>query len=184
MRGGINLYGYVGNDPINWYDSRGTGPEAAALPLLLSGGGGAAAGGSAAALNAAIASNPVGWTVGALAGGYILGTIADQTLGISTWVANSINAPVYDASKNPWQGTPGSESTCPTKSGGPKQTRRYGPDGYPETDTDFDHDHGQGQPHVHDWGRPPGGGPPTDSDRAPGRTPQPGDPGIPTPANP
>lgn len=32
------------------------------------------------------------------------------------------------------------------------------PDGYPEADTDWDQDHGQGVPHVHDRGRPSGGG--------------------------
>jgi len=36
-RGGLDLYGYVGNDPINWYDSRGLTPAAAAA--VLAGGG-------------------------------------------------------------------------------------------------------------------------------------------------
>ena len=80
--------------------------------------------------------------------------------------------------KNPDTGEPGSEATCPTNSGGKKQTRRYGADGYPETDTDWD-DHGHGGPHVHDWGRPPGGGKPRAGDRShPGRDPKPGDPGF------
>jgi hypothetical protein len=82
--------------------------------------------------------------------------------------------------KNPFKGEPGSEQSCDNKKGNKKQTRRYGSDGYPETDTDWDHSHGGlGSPHVHDWGRPSDSGPPTRNDRGEGRLPRPGDPGIP-----
>ena len=69
-------------------------------------------------------------------------------------------------------GTPG--STVET----PDQTRTYGPDGYPLIDHDMPH-HGHGD-HCHDWGRPPGGGPPKNEDRGPPRPPQSGDPPAPS----
>ena len=77
---------------------------------------------------------------------------------------------------NPMTGEPGSTSTTRHASGDPKQVRRYGPDGHPETDVDHGHDHGQGDPHAHDWGRPTDGTPPTHVDRAPGRPLKPNDP--------
>lgn len=84
------------------------------------------------------------------------------------------------SSSNPLTGEPGGEQTCDNKKGNKKQTRRYGPDGYPDTDTDWDHSHdGLGKPHVHDWTRPSDGSPPTDKNRQPGRPPKSGDPGIP-----
>jgi len=95
---------------------------------------------------------------------------------LADWVQHLLHAPMQ---ANPYKGKPGSETQCHGRNGQPKQTRRYGSDGYPETDTDWDHDYGQGQPHVHDWGRPSDGGEPTNDDRSPGRPPQPGDPGIP-----
>ena len=77
---------------------------------------------------------------------------------------------------NPMEGTPGGTSTTTHPDGSTKQTRTYGPDGYPQTDVDHGHDHGQGDPHAHDWGRPPGGGAPTDKDRGTGRPLKPEDP--------
>jgi RHS repeat-associated protein len=63
---------------------------------------------------------------------------------------------------------------------GEKQTRVYGPDGFPKTDVDTGHDHDEsGDPHVHDWGRPPGGGTPTELERGPGRPWTPADPPVP-----
>lgn len=38
-------------------------------------------------------------------------------------------------------GEPGCDVECNNKNGNRKQTRRYGPDGFPETDTDWDHWH-------------------------------------------
>jgi RHS repeat-associated protein len=78
---------------------------------------------------------------------------------------------------NPWTGTPGSTSTTHAPDGTPKQVREYGPDGYPKTDVDYGHGHnGSPDPHAHDTGRPTDGSPPTNADRAPGRTVQPTDP--------
>lgn len=78
---------------------------------------------------------------------------------------------------NPLTGTPGSTSQTAKPDGSPKQVRRYGPDGYPETDVDHEDHGGQGNPHAHDWGRPSDGSAPTGADRGhPGRPVQPSDP--------
>ena len=69
---------------------------------------------------------------------------------------------------NPFKGKPGSTSTTEHADGTPKQIRVYGDDGWPDMDIDYDHDHGQGQPHVHKWGRPKDGGPPTHKHRGKG----------------
>ncbi|MDH3597847.1 MAG: hypothetical protein OEM93_23675 [Rhodospirillales bacterium] len=81
---------------------------------------------------------------------------------------------------NPFQGEPGSTSRQETEDGTPIQDRTYGEDGYPEKDIDYDHPHEGIQPHVHDWGRPDEGGPPTHKDRSfsppePGEVPDPGE---------
>jgi hypothetical protein len=73
----------------------------------------------------------------------------------------------------PRRGEPGSTVQ------GPDQTRTYGPDGYPQTDRDRGHPNEKGVgngDHVHDWGRPLDGGPPTHTDRGLSRPPRPGDP--------
>jgi len=72
----------------------------------------------------------------------------------------------------PFVGDPGSTVR------GPKQSRTYGDDGYPKTDRDVPH-HKAGD-HAHDWGRPPGGGPPTKDDRSLPRDPKPTDPPKPS----
>src|SRR6185312_8129971 len=60
---------------------------------------------------------------------------------------------------------------------GDRQTRRYGPDGYPETDVDTGHDHNNsGDPHSHDWSRPTDGTPPTAGNRSVARPWRPSDP--------
>jgi len=69
---------------------------------------------------------------------------------------------------NPFKGKPGDSNTTYDSKGKPKQTRKYGDDGYPDTDIDYDHDHGQGQPHQHKWTRPEDGSPPTADNRQPG----------------
>lgn len=66
---------------------------------------------------------------------------------------------------------------------GPGQTRKYGPDGYPETDRDAPHGGGpeiEKGDHAHDWTRPKGGGKPTHEDRGPARPVKPGDPPKPS----
>ncbi|HEU5154341.1 MAG TPA: hypothetical protein VFU03_06405, partial [Gemmatimonadales bacterium] len=76
-------------------------------------------------------------------------------------------------SKPPFRGEPGSTSR------GQTQSRTYGEDGFPKTDRDLDHPDesgiGRGD-HCHDWGRPPGGGPPKAADRGTSRLPAPNDP--------
>jgi RHS repeat-associated protein len=76
----------------------------------------------------------------------------------------------------PFQGVPGS-----TVQGG-TGSRTYGPDGYPLTDRDLPHPDeagiGSGD-HSHDWGRPTGGGAPTNEDRSNPRYPEPSDPPAP-----
>ena len=57
---------------------------------------------------------------------------------------------------------------------GPRTTRRYGSDGYPEVDRDWDVTHSPPD-HVHDWGRN-AAGVPTHGDRGAPRPPGPGDP--------
>jgi hypothetical protein len=65
---------------------------------------------------------------------------------------------------------------------GPDNSRRYGPDGYPEADRDAGHPDEAGpggRDHSHDWSRPSDGGPPTSRDRGPPRVPVAGDPPVP-----
>ncbi|HEY6418985.1 MAG TPA: RHS repeat-associated core domain-containing protein [Candidatus Binataceae bacterium] len=87
-------------------------------------------------------------------------------IGLAGWAA-------YILYKNAFEGPPNS-----TVSDG-QQTRRYGPDGFPQTDVDTGHSHNGLRPHAHDWGRPAGGGKPSKGDRGPGRPLQPGDPPLP-----
>jgi hypothetical protein len=117
--------------------------------------------------------------------GAVIGSLWPSPLGVSSCEAPGVNFSacmqrVYNESQsNPLEGEPGSVVECDNKKGNRKQTRRYGPDGFPETDTDGDHSHdGLGSPHVHDWGRPADGSRPTNADRGPGRAPRPGDPGF------
>jgi len=173
---GTNFYPYVGNSPPNFWDPRGRqaccGLFAAKYTVYGAiGGAGFAALGSivvdagTGGLN--ILATPAEIALGGVVGGFVgygLGTIADLLTGN------------YCSSSNPFRGKPGDTSTTRGRDGTPKQTRRYGPDGYPDTDVDFDHDHGQGRPHGHDWGRPADGGPPTADDRSPGRPVTPSDP--------
>ena len=81
------------------------------------------------------------------------------------------------ADSPPFEGPPGSTDV------GRKQSRKYGPDGYPETDRDLPHPNESGpgaDDHCHDWGRPNDGGRPTHEDRGPPRYPFPTDPPPPT----
>jgi len=186
--GGVNLYVCVDNSPVNWTDPVGLTPAGAALGGTIGAGIGYWTGGIIGGAGGAVGGTLVTPGVGTIAVGGIgaaegalVGGIAGAGLG--TYLGDKISD-YYNSVRNPWTGAPGSESECNNRKGEKKQTRRYGPDGYPETDTDHDHDHGQGQPHVHDWDRPSSGGKPTKADRGPGRPPKPGDPGIPAPPKP
>jgi RHS repeat-associated protein len=165
---GSNLYAYVGGAVTRFSDPSGLGPVGAIIGGVIGGVLGAVTGAAGLAGGPTVfVTEPLAVAIGASTGA-ALGHGIEETF-IS--FAKSL--------KNPWRGSPGSEVTVLKPDGTPKQTRRYGPDGYPETDTDWDHSHDQGQPHVHDWGRPPDGGSPTEADRAkPGRAPRPGDPGF------
>jgi RHS repeat-associated protein len=103
----------------------------------------------------------VGASTGAAVGGafgWIYGAVVDLVSG-SAMSSSGIGL----------SGEPGSSITITNPDGTPKQTRIYGPDGYPVQDIDYNHDHGQGQPHVHDWTRPADGSPPTSENRQKGR---------------
>jgi RHS repeat-associated protein len=145
---GPNLYRYVGNQPLRYRDPSGRNAIAGAI-----------VGGSAA--------GPVGAVIGGVAGAG-LGAVVGQ------WLWNNVVEPVFSQNererRNPLKGEPGSESQTDN------QTRRYGPDGYPESDFDAGHRTHNKEPHVHDWNRPKDGTPPTNRNRGPARDPMPGDP--------
>jgi YD repeat-containing protein len=172
------LWGWPGQNPFFYSDPTGHGPIGAFVGgvvglvggtvggVFLGGGAGLAglAGGPAV-----LATVPAGAVFGGAAlgtAGLAAGALAGDQLG--DWLGKIVGIP--DA-KPPKEGDPGDTVV------GSKQSRRYGPDGLPETDVDTGHDHGQGDPHVHDWGRNPDGT--CDGQRGPGRAPQPGDPPAP-----
>jgi len=75
--------------------------------------------------------------------------------------------------KPPFKGEPNSTGI------GKGQTRRYGPDGYPEVDRDAPHGGGadiERDDHSHDWDRPEDGSKPTHDNRGKPRPPKPNDP--------
>jgi len=170
--GGMNFYRYSFNDPVNLLDPFGLNP-APAIPWPLP-------------------WFPPGSVAGAL--GRAIGGVAGRAIAIGVTVVGELTvfAPATamdDASafpkpmcassprSNPFRGKPGDVSTTRRPDGTPKQVRRYGPDGYPDTDVDYDDHGGNANPHAHDWGRPSDGSPPTAGDRAdPGRPMTPDDP--------
>lgn len=193
-QGGLNLYGFCGNNGVNRWDYLGM-VDPIVLPGVLT-----FAGGATAASGTLVAAGPVIATVGiGLVIGGAAGTTIDRLTGFSDWVARAWVGPVYVASpsnipanigsttvsmKNPDTGAPGSTSTIYNPDGSPKQVRKYGPDGLPQTDIDYGHGHEIGNdgkpvgvPHVHDWTPDEEGGFP---ERGPARPPRPDDP-KPTP---
>ena len=82
----------------------------------------------------------------------------------------------YSDKNPPFKGEPGKTVV------GPDQGVTYGDDGYPVRQSDKPHNEkgAGGDEHVHDWGRPEGGGPPTKDDRGPPRPHRDGDPPPPT----
>ena len=148
--GDYNLYRYCHNDPVNKSDPTGQFfivDDVAEGYLIVAG----------AAAAYAVVSTPAGQKfiqdAGRLGQSIVPGGLSSSY--------NS-DSPVKDIpGRPPRTGEPGSTVR------GPSQTRRYGDDGHPETDHDAPHP-GKNVPdsHVHDWGRPEGGGPPTDKDRS------------------
>lgn len=141
----------------------------------LGGAGGVVVGGAAEPVGGEVVGVAVGGAVGWKAGyrtGHFLGDAAGEA---GDWLLSKAGNLVHEVS-TPFRGVPGSTTETRKANGELKHVRRYGPDGFPETDVDTDHDHGQGCPHAHDWARPPGGGPPTNADRGVGRPVIPTDP--------
>ena len=167
----MNLYAYVGNDPINHIDPTGKWIVQAAQAI----GWGARAGTSYMSRRAArkAAQNVTNATIAT-------GTV----VGVNELLNDSVDGSgeAFDTdnpnTSNPLTGEPGSCSECNNSKGERKQRRFYGSDGYPETDIDYDHAHGKGEnnsgrPHAHDWDRPSDGGAPTHEDRGDAREPRP-----------
>ncbi|MBS0426541.1 MAG: RHS repeat-associated core domain-containing protein [Proteobacteria bacterium] len=149
LAGGWNRLGYAYQNPLKYTD-----PTGRAVPVAI----------------AACMSNPACVAAAVAAAAATAKACVDTYQAVKNWMASN---------SNPIQGEPGCEVECQNKKGNKKQTRRYGADGYPETDTDWDHSHdGLGSPHSHDWGRPADGSAPTHGDRGEGRPSVPGDPGI------
>jgi RHS repeat-associated protein len=195
----LNLYQYVNNNPSNKVDADGHCAEDFCIVE-----GGAAvyvAGAALVAGTAAVLSTPAGQrslsTFTSAASASVSSTIHSITSffskskdstpapaapttgakpGDATAPAPAVPGTQTKPRSNPMTGEPGSTSQTAQPDGTPKQVRRYGPDGHPETDVDHGHDHGQGDPHAHDWGRPQDGTPPTHVDRGPGRPVKPEDP--------
>jgi len=174
-----NFYHYVRNRPLFFRDPWGKSPCCVPFALKYAAYGAAGGAGLAALGSVAVDAATGGFNIlatpsmiglGAAAGGaigYGAGSLVDILLGTSCSASPR---------SNPFRGNPGEVSTTRRPDGTPKQVRRYGPDGYPDTDVDHDDHGGNRNPHAHDWGRPPDGSPPTDVDRAdPGRPVTPGD---------
>jgi RHS repeat-associated protein len=169
LGGGWNRFGYVYADPLRYVDPQGL--NVLSIPLRI--------GGAGLALCQASPSCREKMQRAAQ-------QCVDAARRLKDWMWSdggngdgeaAVPAPKPNA--NPIAGEPGCEAECINSKGNRKQTRRFGTDGFPDTDTDWDHSHdGLGSPHSHDWTRPADGGRPTHLDRGPGRPSAPGDPGI------
>jgi RHS repeat-associated protein len=174
--GDANLYRYVGNSPTEISDPFGLTAATATWSVTNT----AKLGGRLNPLVGAATLPLVLWPAG-----YRWGQWIDEKTGVGKaignwWAPDVSNAlpPIQDVPGTPpFQGPPG------TIIRGPGQTRLYGPDGYPQTDVDTGH-HGAPDPHSHDWGRPPGGGKPTNEHHGLWRPWRPGDPPPPTGSKP
>lgn len=161
----LNLYQYVGNDPLNRSDPTGRAACVIVPPTPVC---------IAAAIEAVKLVTAV--VVGAVVGTVVANEINEPDQPAPPPVPGTApdGAPVYPgegpSGRPAPTGEPGSWQV------GPRQDRKYGPDGYPETDVDYPNEggrHGGESPHAQDWGRPAGGGPPRAEDRGPQRPPTP-----------
>ncbi len=173
---GLNLYGYVGNNPINAIDPKGLTAGGAGIGGVIGIIGGGYIGGSIGGLFGIVggglfgtAIEPIGGTlVGAIGGGVSgaeIGVISGATAGaavgawLGDWVSDMSSAAYLTqcesrsgaGSSIPTKGQPGS-CTASDNGDGTGTIRDFGPDGKAGTDYDFGHDHtGVGDPHAHDW---------------------------------
>jgi RHS repeat-associated protein len=164
---GLNLYTYVGSNPLTWTDPFGL---CKGIPTW----------------KKALAAAVIGITfVTPWPGDEELSTILLGNLVLAGLVYNAVAQPGFTpATTSPAEPVARSETDLPATKGPPNgtlvrddgkgnaQIRDYGPDGRAKKDFDFGHDHGQGDPHVHDydWSKYPAEDP-----RGPGRPLGPGD---------
>lgn len=147
LAGGVNLYAYVGNDPVNHTDPTGLCPQGTDLVISLNEDGG---------WRAECVRN------GGRSGGHMLPPV-HSTANASTWSFST--PPNQGANVSPsargadWAGLPlfGPPNTLVPEA---NQIRLYGPDGAVRTTYDFHPPHGnQPTPHANDWRRGPSGKP-------------------------
>jgi RHS repeat-associated protein len=161
--GGINLFGFVGNNPLKRVDVFGESCGAAAPAGA---GTGETLGGNAlrAIGRAAAAVGPddvAAGVIGAAAfGAMVYGPYIN---GVGNWYEtnpNGVNAPPesvespqpLNRSNLPARGGPPNGSLAEDYGNGSGQIRDYDSNGDAKTDYDFGHDHtGAGDPHAHDW---------------------------------
>ncbi len=113
-RGGINLYGYVGNGPVNYYDPSGLfgeGPAAGVVTRVL---GGAAVGAGAGSLGLGVGAGP----------GAIIGAIAGLLLSPDTANAPTVDSQMPPPGKPP--GPPTTGSACPNPPNGDNEGNARG----------------------------------------------------------
>ncbi len=155
MRGGLNTYAYVANNPLRFTDPTG---ETIAVPFYCL---------ANPSLCYAIAATACYTTYEVLR----YGIKKIVTVWNEDCTDDSCSSDQSDDNKpprgRPWTGEPG--STTEPNAGG--DSRRFGKDGFPEIDYDAPHPD-EAYPgnvdHAHGWGRPADGGPPTHKDRGPG----------------